>query len=129
MKQPKMKKLPQADAKIFEGNDKLAMMFNLQKDFNHTLKYNNKNYQEYMFQMIRCIRHELCEIEDWLQYKHWKTYEETIDENMIEIMYELADVWCFLLSAIIETCKTPDTFFQIYLNKMQENDRRQNEGY
>lgn len=66
---------------------------------------------------------EVGEIHEAAQFKWWKEYNEPID--MDNVRKETIDAFHFLLSLMIKLGMTPDDIVKVYMEKNQENHKRQ----
>lgn len=111
----------------FDFQDKLDRMFWLQKQLQKRLGYDftefNNNYFNLMY--IGCIT-ELSEV---IENTKWKPWKQSSSNNILEIKKELIDVFHFLINMCIACNLEPNELFYEFLNKNQENNRRQENGY
>lgn len=111
----------------FDFQDKLDRMFWLQKQLQKRLGYNfiefNNNYFNLMY--IGCIT-ELSEV---IEQTKWKPWKKSVNNNINEIKKELVDVFHFLINMCIAVNLEPSELFYEFLNKNQENNRRQDNEY
>lgn len=72
----------------------------------------------------RALIHEICEIDDELNWKPWKNPQD-LAENRGRRLDEMADVLHFFLQLALDQGFSADDIFAAYLDKHAENQRRQ----
>lgn len=109
----------------------LDEMFDLQKKFGSKFvpfgHLSLKGRERWTKEFLLCLIDESCEVLNWTRWKHWKRYDESVDE--LELKYELVDMLHFLLSLMLVWGMTAEECFSMYVAKNRENHSRQMEGY
>ncbi len=107
------------------AEDRLARIFALQKKFDDELAAKrglDYDLSTWMQKETLAIISELGEMLDEVQFKWWKD-PEPIDT--VKLREELVDVLHFFVSMCIKAGVGPEDLYQAYVNKNQENFRRQ----
>lgn len=78
----------------------------------------------WLVQLVLCIHSETNELQNELQWKHWKVYNQHLDRE--KILMELVDISFFTMSALLKLEVTPEEFHAAYKAKYDENVARQN---
>jgi|TARA_R110002020_G_scaffold320664_2_gene536586 dimeric dUTPase (all-alpha-NTP-PPase superfamily) len=138
MTQPqRCKELPAVE--LPEG-DMLSNLFNAQLEFQTTMAQpkeiatvlNNKTGAvKRMKQNLLALHAECSELLEWLPWKDWKTYSDSApsDSAIAEAQYELIDIQHFVINIAIHLGMTPESFFDMFMRKQEENRDRQRRGY
>jgi hypothetical protein len=77
---------------------------------------------------LAAITNEVEEIREWLPWKHWRRYQG-FDIDLEEIRLEYIDILHFVLEGLILTGMDAEDIHRYYTSKMEENLKRQREGY
>lgn len=115
-----------------QPEDRLAMMFDMQKGFNKRVGVDSDDMTEderikWILQYCRCMQQETAELVDCMPWKHWSTSPSPADWQNARV--EIIDLFHFLLSLALTAGMTPDDFYRIYKQKMAVNHARQDNGY
>jgi len=73
------------------------------------------------------IVHEVGEVLEGINWKHWKTTYENPDENYLK--REFVDLLHFVFNLFLTWGFTADDIYEEYTSKHKENMRRQDEAY
>lgn len=108
--------------------DKLEHIFEMQQKLNNYIIENHNLENEFSSDVwiqknILALISELSEVLDEVNFKWWKN-KKPIDSNALK--EELVDVFHFFVSMCINAGMSPDELYKIYLNKNEENIKRQN---
>lgn len=108
--------------------DKLEHIFRMQKKLNdYIIKNHNLENQfdsdVWIQKNILALISELSEVLDEVNFKWWKN-KKPVDSNALK--EELADVFHFFVSMCLNAGMTAEELYKIYLNKNEENIKRQN---
>ncbi len=114
--------------------DKLDIIFQMQKDLDDFIRTSrNLNYtkEEWIQKRSLALIDEVGEVLREANYKWWKNPKPKDEQNIKE---ELVDVLHFLIGMCIDAGMTAEEMYKIYLNKNEENHKRQTgkslkEGY
>lgn len=112
--------------RMYLGN-KLEKLFEMQKALDgfvamqHPEK-TNKNLSEWVIGLTIAMESEIDEIRREVNWKWWKG-EKQIDFNLLHS--EVIDMWHFLISLSYRVGLSPDDVMKIYLEKNEENFKRQ----
>ena len=120
-------------------NDSLVEMFYTQADFQERLDphfYSMSTEERVQFIKEHSI-HLSQEINEMLYelpfFKPWKDYSSMSKEEQEAALerarMEMIDAWHFFMNMCIALDFTPNDFYNMYLSKMSENHKRQDEGY
>lgn len=107
-------------------------MFQMQRDLNircglpldRQLTYEEVNL--WLLRFCRAIQHEVIELEDSCDWKHWRP-AKGIDHQNAKV--EVIDLFHFVISTAQVLGMTADDVFEAYLKKNQVNHQRQDTGY
>ena len=107
--------------------DKLEHIFRMQKKLNdYIIKNHNLENQfdsdVWIQKNILALISELSEVLDEVNFKWWKN-KKPVDSNALK--EELADVFHFFVSMCLNAGMTAEELYKIYLNKKEENIKRQ----
>ncbi len=72
----------------------------------------------------RALLHEVCELDDELNWKPWKNPQD-LNQNRERRLDEMADILHFFLQLALDQGFTADDLFAAYQRKHEENRRRQ----
>ena len=112
--------------KEFEGKDKLDIIFELQNKFDSDVIKNrsleNITPEEWIQKQTLAIISELAELLAEVNFKWWKNPKEVDANNVKE---ELVDILHFFVGMCLKSGMTSEELFKIYLNKNEENFKRQ----
>ena len=86
-----------------------------------------KEHSIHLNQEINEMLYELPYFKPWKDYSKMGVEAEQI--AMAKARMEMIDAWHFFMNMMIALGFTPEEFLAMYLEKNQENIRRQNEGY
>lgn len=81
----------------------------------------------YMEQELQETLYELPYFKRWKDYSNMTNVEKQL--AIVKAQEELIDTWHFFMNIALSLGFTADTFYQAYLNKIAENNKRQDEGY
>ena len=122
--------------------DSLKMMFSLQEDFQTRVGKMDEYEHMTLFAKSKeaiynkfCLDAEFTETIERLSWKNWKRYKlgETNDwvseEQRVETIFEIIDMWHFFMNICIIFGITADEFVAYYKAKIKENNDRQTRGY
>jgi dimeric dUTPase (all-alpha-NTP-PPase superfamily) len=119
-------------------DDKLDFLFNKQNELFKKQLENNKNkminlyeisepFEGYrVFMLSTALIHEAIELQKETNWKWWKKESES---NNDKIQEEIIDIWHFLIQLSIEVGLDSKKLIEKYMEKNQENLKRQTEGY
>lgn len=105
--------------------DRLAHIFELQQSFDQELADKrglNFDTATWVQKEVLAIISELGEILDEVNFKWWKNPKEIDRDKLTE---EIVDVLHFFVSMCLKVGITPEELYQAYLEKNQENFKRQ----
>jgi len=86
----------------------------------------------FLDRMATCLLMEAAELKDQLSpvWKHWSRKGFELNEEMrFELLFEIIDIWCFMMNVVLTLDFTATDFVAAYRTKMEENQRRQADGY
>lgn len=114
------------------------MLF-LQKTFQQRLYgenwiSNERERTQYIMQQINYMNNEVAEMLYELPFfKDWKDYsqmdEVALDAAVDKARREFVDVWHFVMNIMNALDISADDLYIMYMTKINENHRRQDEGY
>ena len=115
-------------------NDKLTEMFEMQTKLDERITQArgiDKSMDEWVRDITIAMESEIDETRKEINWKWWKNEKEV---NLPALQEEVIDLWHFLLSLSRVVKLTPETIYEIYMAKNQENHNRQDgtsekEGY
>lgn len=117
----------------------LQEMLDLQDQLQKRLGYNiaGMSYEERVAFIKEFCIHAIQEMNEMLYelpfFKPWKDYsnmtEDEIRKAFSKSRKEFIDFWHFVLNLALALGFTADLLYMEYINKNQENHRRQDEGY
>lgn len=105
--------------------DKLDELLKKQSDLNTWIrKERNLDYslEEWILKWCRAMQHEVIELEDAFNWKHWKNEKDIDWDNVRE---EAIDILHFLLSVFDDLGMSGEDVYNIYMEKNKENVKRQ----
>ncbi len=120
------------------GDDKLDFLFDKQNELFKKQLENNKNKMENLyeirepfegyriFMLSTALVHEAIELQRETNWKWWKK-ESKMNNNKIQ--EEIIDIWHFLIQISIEAGLDSEKLVEKYIEKNQENLKRQVKGY
>ena len=120
------------------GDDKLDFLFDKQNELFKKQLVNNKNKMENLyeirepfegyriFMLSTALVHEAIELQRETNWKWWKK-ESKMNNNKIQ--EEIIDIWHFLIQISIEAGLDSEKLVEKYIEKNQENLKRQVKGY
>ena len=73
------------------------------------------------------LEDEISEVRGQLNWKWWSRKNKPLNEK--ELKFELIDCFKFILTAMIVSGMDTEEIYSYYLTKLQENIRRQENGY
>lgn len=114
-------------------------MLLLQKTFQQRLYgenwiSNERERTQYIMQQINYMNNEVAEMLYELPFfKDWKDYsqmdEVALDAAVDKARREFVDVWHFVMNIMNALDISADDLYIMYMTKINENHRRQDEGY
>lgn len=117
----------------------LTTIMNMQKAFQERLGYDFENMTDsqraaFMRDHRGYLEDELAEaLYEMPYYKAWKDYKGMSNENKEEawrkVRMELVDAAHFFFNMLLAAGFTPEMFYNMYVHKNLENNRRQDAGY
>jgi dimeric dUTPase (all-alpha-NTP-PPase superfamily) len=119
-------------------SDKLDFLFDKQNELFKKQLGNNKNKMQNLyeirepfegyriFMLSTALVHEAIELQRETNWKWWKK-ESQINNNKIQ--EEIIDIWHFLIQISIEAGLDSEKLVEKYIEKNQENLKRQVKGY
>lgn len=105
--------------------DKLDKLLKTQSNLNTFIRKERKlnfSKEEWILRWCRSLQHEIIELEDEFNWKHWKN-EKEIDWNNVK--EESIDILHFLLSIFDDLGMSGDEVYNEYIKKNEENIKRQ----
>ncbi|MBA3827202.1 MAG: dUTP diphosphatase [Ktedonobacterales bacterium] len=112
--------------------DRLADLFAMQADLAEMYRAHRPNGFYAQEPITRCttwtraLLHEVCELDDELNWKPWKNPQD-LAQNSPRRIDEMADILHFFLQLAIDQGFTAEDIFAAYSSKHSENRRRQEE--
>lgn len=108
-------------------SDKLDMMFSMQYHLQKRLNYVFKDFDNHYFNLmyIGCIT-ELSEV---MENTKWKPWKKSSHNDIGKVKEELVDVLHFFINMCLACNFTSEELYHMYIEKNNENNRRQNNGY
>lgn len=86
-----------------------------------------KEYSIHLNQEINEMLYELPFFKPWKDYSAMTEAEQNV--AMEKARMEMIDAWCFFMNMCIMLDFTPESFYNMYLDKVTENHKRQDDGY
>ncbi len=106
--------------------DKLEQIFDHQKALDDFIcesrGLQDITMEEWIQKETLAMMSELSELIDEVNFKWWKN-KKPVDENLVKD--ELVDILHFFVSMCLKTGMKPDELFDRYMNKNNENHKRQ----
>lgn len=115
--------------------ESLKDIFNKQRELQDVIKKNNPNFWDEskqpfegyrIFMLANNIMHECMEFQRQTHFKYWKKdFKADVDARHEELM----DIMHFFIQLCIEEGLTPQLLHKKYLEKLEENHKRQENNY
>lgn len=105
--------------------DKLDKLLKTQSNLNTFIRKERKldfSKEEWILKWCRAMQHEVIELEDAFNWKHWKNKKDIDWDNVRE---EAIDILHFLLSIFDDLEMSGDDVYNEYIKKNEENIKRQ----
>ncbi len=111
-----------------EATDLFQMTLDVQQKMQETYypKIEEMFMEDKMLISTRAILHEVLEVEDEVNWKHWKKDVEVDEEKIAE---ELVDVFIFFMNLMNASEMTAKELIERTLDKIDINIERQKNGY
>jgi len=114
--------------------DKLEKIFKKQQELDNFIKETKKsqsldfeyNKSEWIDKLTSAMIAEAVELKEESNWKWWKKPK---DINIKEVKNELVDILHFWVSLCLKLGISPEDIFETYMEKNEENIRRQKGGY
>jgi len=110
-------------------DDKLEHLFGLQKEFQK--RVNNVDlpdvYPQHVPMTVTSINAELGEILE--EYQEWKDWKENTSYDSWELLYEIADLWHFIINLTLYLGFDAQDVFDAFCKKNKINHDRQDSNY
>lgn len=107
--------------------DMLETIFKLQKELDYLVGFTKMNYQEQVNNNFMATIHEICELHDETNWKHWKKTKKV--ESWEKILEEYADILHFIVQKALLQGFTAGQIFDAYVKKNQVNRERVANNY
>jgi len=105
-------------------------MFSYAYPLNELGRTGDPLWQEMMRVNVIATVAEMMELLETCPWKPWKTYTKPMQkEEVMEARLEIVDALCFLMNCWMLLGGDGEDLAHLYLAKMKENHRRQEEGY
>lgn len=107
--------------------DKLDEIFKMQAELDQLVGFSIMDYQEKINNNFMALIHEICEIHDETNWKHWKKTKKP--EDVYKILEEFADIIHFVFQMALIYGFDSQLVFEAYVRKNQVNRERVKSNY
>jgi len=107
--------------------DKFDQIFRMQAELDQLVGFNKMDHQSKVNNNFMATIHEICEIHDETNWKHWKKTKKP--EDKAKILEEFADIIHFIIQFALVYGFNPDDIYGAYLNKNMINRERVANNY
>jgi dimeric dUTPase (all-alpha-NTP-PPase superfamily) len=113
------------------GKDRLAHLFELQKDFGLRIGMDGENLteeeqQRWVLNYSRAMQQEIAELVDSVPWKWWANYQKFDRQNA---KVEVVDILHFLIATALALGMSAEDIYRAFLAKNRVNHLRQDSGY
>ena len=107
--------------------DKLDEIFKQQSELDELVGFTKFSYQDKVNNNFMSTIHELCEIHDETNWKHWKKTKK--EEDKVKILEEFADIMHFIVQMALLYGFNSDEVAKAYFKKNLINRERVKNNY